>query len=74
MSETDHPAAYLALLDATDGLLRQVVELHGPTNPSSLGWECEGCDFDGYEAERPQWPCRTTELIAEKFGVPLDNQ
>ncbi|MFB6392700.1 hypothetical protein [Polymorphospora lycopeni] len=60
--------AHTALLAATDGVLRSVVELHAPHGRVS---ECEGCDFDGYDAERPDWPCRTIELIAEQVGITL---
>lgn len=24
---------------------------------------CQGCDYGGYEAEPPDWPCRTVRLV-----------
>lgn len=64
------PAGYMALVEATDGTLRDVVRLHAPM------WDlhqyvCRGCDADGYEWEPPQWPCSTVELIADQLGVEL---
>lgn len=63
------PAGHLALLAATDGPLRAVVELHAPQWGS--WWTCAGCDFDGYDGEPPAWPCRTAEAVAEALGVEL---
>lgn len=63
------PAGHTALLDATDGPLRAVVELHAPR--WDCWWQCDGCDSEGYDAEPPHWPCRTVELIAEQLGVDL---
>jgi len=64
------PAGHMALVEATDGTLRDVVRLHAPM------WDlyqyvCRGCDADGYEWEPPQWPCSTVELIADQLGVDL---
>lgn len=70
------PPAYDRLLGATDGLVRQIVELHGP-KPHERGdgavawWQCTGCDYSGYEAEPPHWPCETTGLIAAHVAVDL---
>ena len=70
VTTTNQPGAYRALLNHTDGIVRQVVELHQPTPD---GWqECRGCpegDNPGYWIV---WPCRTTRLIAEQVGVALD--
>jgi hypothetical protein len=70
------PAAYDRLLAATDGLVREIVELHGPKpykrgDGSAAWWQCEGCEFSGMEADPPQWPCETTGLIASRVGVDL---
>jgi hypothetical protein len=46
-----------------------VVELHAPTDD---GDRCEGCDVAGYEAEQPDWPCRTAEAIAAHYGINLE--
>jgi hypothetical protein len=73
----DPPAGYRALLAATDGVVREIVELHGPkpyhvrTDGSVAWWECRGCEFSGYDGEPPVWPCETTELIADRSGVDL---
>lgn len=71
----DQPAAYRALLNATSGLVRAVVELHGPVD-GGLGpspwWECHGCEASGYDWEHPDWPCGTSGLIAEHVGVRLE--
>lgn len=63
------PAGHAALLQATAGALREVVELHAPV--WAYMWECQGCDADGYEWEPPSWPCSTVELIAQRVGVEL---
>ncbi|HEY9413320.1 MAG TPA: hypothetical protein VIQ30_01050 [Pseudonocardia sp.] len=63
----NQPAAYRALLNATDGIVRQVVELHRPNELE----DCLGCP----EGENPDywvvWPCRTVLLIAEQVRVSL---
>lgn len=66
---TTPPAGHVALLAATDGPLRAVVELHSPT--WSTWWHCDGCDFGGWAEDTPDWPCRTVELIAGQLGVEL---
>lgn len=70
------PAAYRALLAATDGLAREMVQLHRPEPDITHGddvrrWCCEGCDVEGYEWEYPEWPCRTSQLAAERADVSL---
>lgn len=81
VSTTDavRPAAYRALLAAADGLVRELVEFHRPEPSIVHGvrvawWECKGCDASGYEWEYPEWPCRTSELIAERLGVSLNER
>lgn len=42
-------------------LLRPILDLHRPvTRHGSV--ECGGCEFGGYEAEPPPWPCATYQL------------
>jgi hypothetical protein len=40
-------------------MCEQVRELHG----DERGLRCLGCDMEGYEAEAPEWPCRTATLV-----------
>lgn len=47
-----------------DGTLAQVLDLHAPES-STLSPVCRGCNFGGYDAEAPEWPCETWALIAE---------
>lgn len=51
----------------TDPMARLVLDLHG------LGeyGKCRGCEFDGYDAEPPYWPCTTTTAIAAVAGVTV---
>jgi hypothetical protein len=45
------------------GLQRQVLELHAPVfYGAGRDAHCGGCDFGGWEAEAPDFPCRTYEL------------
>jgi hypothetical protein len=62
------PASHLALLEATDGALRAVVELHAPHWDGSWWW-CNGCDAGAYAEEKADWPCSTADLITEQLGV-----
>lgn len=78
---TPRPTGYMRLRVARrTPLLTELVELHRP-EPSfvrpdgTVGWwQCRGCDADGYEWEYPSWPCRTSELIAERLGVDLGEE
>lgn len=45
-----------------------VLDLHKPHIDGGYR-ECDGCDFTGYEAERPSYPCRTVTLLAEHYGL-----
>jgi len=47
---------------AVGGLVTAIAQLH---SPDEVCRECDGCDFGGYAAERPEWPCRTWELLDE---------
>lgn len=42
-------------------IIGAIARLHSPDNHYRT---CTGCDYAGYEAEQPDWPCRTWELIA----------
>jgi hypothetical protein len=50
-----------------DPLTRAVLDLHAEDERH----ECGGCDFGGYEAEPPDWPCSTIETIAAHYGIAL---
>lgn len=65
-------AETFARLDAIDEpTIRAIVDLHQRVVDGGR-WICEGCDFDGAEAEPPAWPCRTIEVIIEThLGVVL---
>jgi hypothetical protein len=60
-------AARTALAAITDPLTRAMLDLHAEDERG----ECAGCDFDGYEAESPDWPCRTIEAVAAHRGIDL---
>ena len=47
--------------------IRKIVDLHSPSG--STYPYCQGCDFSGYEAEEPSWPCRTIRLLGEILGI-----
>lgn len=53
-----------------DPLTRVVLDLHAEDEHG----DCEGCDFGGYEGERPGWPCRTVEAVAAHYGIDLGLQ
>lgn len=65
------PPGHGRLVAATDGVIRAVLELHGPKLLLGVWWGCEGCDQNGYDSEPPAWPCSTVTLIAEQLGVDL---
>lgn len=60
-------AARTVLAELTDPLARAVLDLHAEDEHG----ECAGCDYSGYEAESPDWPCRTVDVVAARFGVEL---
>lgn len=55
------------LLATTTGLRHAILGLHAPV-PKSYGdeHECRGCELNGYDAEHPDWPCRTYELARDE--------
>jgi hypothetical protein len=50
--------------EVDDERARAILDLHKEHNRY-----CEGCDFGGYEAEAPDWPCRTVVLTASLVGI-----
>jgi hypothetical protein len=60
-------AAQHRLAQLADPLTRTILDLH---SVDKYG-ECGGCDFGGYEAEPPEWPCRTVTAVAEHHGIEL---
>lgn len=56
--------AALAIIPA--GPLAAVADLH-----TDRDGECRGCDVEGWEAEFPEWPCRTAALLGEQLGVKI---
>jgi hypothetical protein len=69
-------AARRAALDAArprlaalaDPLARAILDLHSENREG----ECVGCEFTGYEAEAPEWPCSTVEAVATHYGISLE--
>lgn len=62
---------FIAALNAvSDPLARAVLDLHKADEHG----HCGGCEFSGYEAEPPGWPCETTAVVAAAIGltVPAD--
>lgn len=57
---TRQDARHAELL-AAGGVVAALAALHAPDNRR----DCEGCDFYGYDAEAPEWPCRTWQLLDE---------
>jgi len=57
------------------GIVGKVAAMHGPhfgyatdhppVTPRYTTPHCEGCEFAGYEAEAPDWPCETWCVIEE---------
>lgn len=56
-----------ALAEITEEPARMILDLH---HEDERG-ECAGDDFDGYEAERPDWPCTTVITIAKHYGIDI---
>lgn len=59
-------------LAAMAGLARAVLDLHRPT--PGVYPECQGCDYAGYEAEPPRYPCRTVQLVADRANIALPDE
>lgn len=54
-----------------DALARCMLELHRP-EPDAYAIRCHGCDSEGYDAEWPEWPCRTYVAAARHVGAKFD--
>ena len=78
------PDLWLRLMASRpDGLAMAVLNLHHPVAAypwwhwvdgvpfEPRVWECGGCEFDGYEAEPPDWPCQTVGVVAQFALVAL---
>lgn len=63
-------AAAVALAGLRDPFARAVLDLHKPTGGPYLV-SCEGCDYNGFDGEPADYPCRTVTLVAEHYGVPM---
>lgn len=67
-------ASHAPRVAAAEGVIRELLELHAPvTNghnelPPWNHATCDGCDMDGHDAEAPQWPCRTYDVLASWSG------
>lgn len=74
---TEMKGAYSVGAGPAIDALRAVLELHKPQDIYPSGGPtgrplCFGCDFDGYDAEHPEWPCQTVRVIAAALGVSAD--
>lgn len=56
-------------------IVAEVLELHGPSENLLGRIVCEGCEWDGHDAEAPEWPCVTHRRIAAKLlGAPYQDR
>lgn len=60
------PGFVAALAAVTDPVARAVLDLH-----ANVDRMCDGCEFGGYEAERPSWPCATIDAVATALGIDV---
>ena len=60
------PVFVAALAAVKDPVARAVLDLHR----SGLG-DCRGCEFRGYDAEPPPWPCSTIVNVAAALGITV---
>lgn len=61
------PVFIAQLAAVTDPVARVVLDLHSADDRG----ECVGCEYSGYEAEPPGWPCTTVTTVAEAVGVAV---
>lgn len=57
---------------ATPGQLGEIIALHAPQPDKdypNLIW-CAGCDYNGYEPEPGEWPCRTYKIAVRHLRPP----
>lgn len=60
------PVFVAALGAVTDPVARVVLNIHWNENG-----HCRGCEYGGYEAEPPAWPCGTTTSVAAAVGITV---
>jgi hypothetical protein len=60
-------AARARLAGIVEEPARTILNLHHEDE----GEACQGCEFDGWEAEPPVWPCITTVTIARHYGIDI---
>lgn len=61
----EHADRLSAASEAGDQLTYRLLQLHAPERTFETFYTCRGCDFSGYDAEAPEWPCRTYSLLME---------
>jgi hypothetical protein len=58
------------LMQRADGVGAEVLTQHAPVfNDLAPYVVCEGCDMEGFECERPEWPCSTYQLVGKYYGA-----
>lgn len=58
------------LMQRADGVGAEVAAWHEPVFVDLAPYVvCEGCDMEGYECERPEWPCSTYQLVGKHYGA-----
>lgn len=60
-------AARVQLAAIVEEPARTILDLHCEDERG----ECQGCEFDGWEAEPPAWPCTTVVTIGRFYGVDV---
>lgn len=67
---TAEDAMVAELATRTDIGTVAMVDLH----KAKPGWNtirvCEGCEYQGYEADPIDWPCATIYVLAKAHGIP----
>ena len=57
-------ASHAGRVEGADGPMRDLLVLHAPIGTGRYDTRCGGCDIAGTEAEPPDWPCRTYDVLA----------
>jgi hypothetical protein len=65
--EAKMAAARAALAGIVEEPARTILDLHCEDEHG----DCDGCEFGGWEAEPPVWPCTTTVTIARHYGIDI---
>ena len=60
------PVFVAALNAVTDPVARVVLNIHWNNDG-----DCQGCEFSGFEADAPAWPCSTTTSVAAAVGIAV---